>query len=87
VIRDLSDPIDLLVTDVVMPDLSGFALAELALREFPHLGVLFISGYTDTDEREWPNSRHFLAKPFRPDQLTAKVRFVLDSGGAAPAGS
>ncbi|MCU1460123.1 MAG: hypothetical protein JWO37_198 [Acidimicrobiales bacterium] len=84
VIRDPSVPIDLLVTDVVMPDLSGFALAEQAVAEFPQLAVLFISGYTDTDEREWPDAGHFLAKPFRPDQLTAKVRFVLDSAGAAP---
>ena len=78
-IRDGEHDIDLLVTDVVMPDMGGFALAEAALKDCPDLEVLYISGYADDGGREWPDAWHFLAKPFRPDQLSAKVRFVLDS--------
>jgi signal transduction histidine kinase/ActR/RegA family two-component response regulator len=74
-------PIHLLVTDVVMPGMSGRELVEVLCRENPDLKVVFISGYTEdvivrrgvTDER-----MPFLAKPFTPAQLARTVRTALD---------
>ncbi len=73
--------IHLLVTDVVMPEMSGIELAERLRRERPTLRVLYVSGYT---EHMMPAgdrgdaSASFMAKPFRPADLAARVRRVLD---------
>ncbi len=74
-------PIHLLLTDVVMPGISGKALAEQLTQTKPNLKVLFMSGYTDD-----AIMRHgvldpgiaFLQKPFNPTALIRKVRTVLD---------
>src|SRR5205807_1263395 len=75
-VRTGADDFDLLLTDVVMPGVSGFAVAEAATKYDPELSVLFISGYAE-DLDSWSEARHFLAKPFTPVQLIAKVRSVL----------
>jgi len=77
-VRTGADDFDLLLTDVVMPGVSGFAVAEAATKYDPELSVLFISGYAE-DLDSWSEARHFLAKPFTPVQLIAKVRSVLDA--------
>jgi len=74
-------PIDLLLTDVVMPRVSG---RELSLRLGglrPGLKVLFMSGYTDDEilRRGVIEGTAFLQKPFGPDALTRKVRELLDA--------
>jgi nitrogen-specific signal transduction histidine kinase/ActR/RegA family two-component response regulator len=74
-------PIDLLLTDVVMPDLSGPEVARRVLERRPGIGVLFMSGYTDDAVLQHGVSSRdtaFLQKPFTPIVLTAKVRAVLD---------
>lgn len=74
--------IDLLITDVVMPQMGGKALAEQVWRMYPRIKVLFISGYaTDSiihDGRLTPGM-HFLAKPFTRTAFARKVREVLDA--------
>ena len=74
--------IDLIVTDVVMPGMSGSELAE-QLREIkPDLKALYTSGYTDdaiADHGVLEEGTPFLQEPFTPSSLLAKVREVLDS--------
>jgi PAS domain S-box-containing protein len=74
-------PIDLLVTDVVMPGLSGPEVARRLRESRPGLPVLFMSGYADaTVDRHGglDPSMPFLPKPFTPSRLVQRVREVLD---------
>jgi DNA-binding response OmpR family regulator len=71
--------IDLLLTDVIMPHGSGPELAALLRESRPGIAVLFMSGYTSDRIDLDANSDEFLAKPFTPDGLDAKVRKVLDA--------
>jgi signal transduction histidine kinase/CheY-like chemotaxis protein len=78
-----ADPIDLLITDVVMPEIDGPALVEEFRAARPGLKVIFISGYAESSFRNATDgaSLHFLAKPFSLRQLAAKVKDVLAEGG------
>ncbi|MBA2461122.1 MAG: response regulator [Actinobacteria bacterium] len=70
--------IDLLLTDVVMPGMSGPDLARTATGEQPSLRVLFTSGYAnDRDGLVGGPDVAFIGKPFSPQALVAKVREVL----------
>ena len=74
--------IDLLLTDVVMPELSGSALAERVTRLLPDVRVLFMSGYSDevvTRNGTLTPGSAFLEKPFSGNELAAKVRETLDA--------
>ena len=80
--RQYDGDIDLMITDIVMPLMSGRELADSVAQLCPEMQILFISGYTDEAVL-----RHgvlsadvpFLEKPFTPDILARKVREVLDS--------
>jgi PAS domain S-box-containing protein len=74
--------VDLLLTDVVMPDIGGRALAERLTALFPHLRVLFMSGYSDEAVVRHGIIRPdtaFIEKPFTQASLARKVREVLDA--------
>ena len=75
---------DLLLTDVVMPGISGGELAREALKLKPGLKVIFVSGYAGHGETEQLQAtKHmFLQKPVAPDVLAEKVREVLDRNAA-----
>ena len=76
-----SGVIDLLITDVFMPGVSGRALAELLLARRAGLRVLYISGTTDDELLRQGISRQqvaFVAKPFTEDRLLAEVQSILD---------
>ncbi len=86
--QNLEWDIKLLITDVVMPQMSGRELAERILEVRPKLPVLFMSGYTDDaivrhgllDEK-----LNFIQKPFDSASVARKVREVLDSHPSRPA--
>ena len=82
--RESGDPVDLLLTDVVMPELGGRALAEQLRADQPSMRVLYMSGYADdTVLRHGVNRGElaFLSKPLTPDSLLRGVRDVLDESG------
>lgn len=75
-------PIDLLITDVVMPGMSGRQTAEQLKTRQPSLKVLYVSGYTNdavVTRGALPRGTAFLQKPFTQNTLLHKVRQVLDS--------
>jgi CheY-like chemotaxis protein len=77
-----SEPIHLLVTDVVMPGMSGQALAEQLTRTCPNLKTIFISGYPDETIAHHgilDSGIVFLQKPFTSTNLAHKVRSTLDA--------
>jgi PAS domain S-box-containing protein len=83
VAEEHTGPIDLLVTDVVMPQMSGRQVAEALRRRRPGLRVLYVSGHTnDARVRHGVEEAEvaFLQKPFSEADLAAKVRQVLDEG-------
>jgi CheY-like chemotaxis protein len=81
VLEAYSGSVDLLLTDVVMPHVSGPELAESLRLRFPHLRILFMSGYTgDAVVRHGLLEADvaFIQKPYTPMDLARKVRQVLD---------
>jgi len=77
-----SQPIDLLLTDVVLRGMNGRELAEHFVRAYPTAGVLFTSGYPDdvTARKGVPRgSVAFLPKPYSPEALTSRVAELLNS--------
>jgi PAS domain S-box-containing protein len=75
------NPIHLVVTDVVMPKMSGKELATQLRQRHPEIKVLYMSGFTDDalgHHGILQPGTPFIAKPFTADQLKAKVRLVLD---------
>jgi len=74
------DRIDLLVSDVVMPEMNGPALAQRLVGMRPSLRVLFVSGYADvlaTQQADASSHLDFLSKPFKASELAEKVRSIL----------
>jgi two-component system cell cycle sensor histidine kinase/response regulator CckA len=81
-------PIHLMVTDVVMPQMSGKELADRLAPLRPEMAVFFMSGYTDSDLSDYgapDSSQHFIPKPFRPMDLVKRVRDFLDASRGLPA--
>jgi two-component system cell cycle sensor histidine kinase/response regulator CckA len=74
--------VDMVLTDVVMPQMNGFELGRQISERAPGVKILYMSGYRDnaTGAAGGDVPRAFLHKPFTPDVLLSKVREVLDAG-------
>jgi signal transduction histidine kinase len=79
-----NERIELLLADLVLPDLSGFEVAERAVKQIPDLATVFISGYPDgVTQLRRPESATVLEKPFSPEVLMFTVRRALDERKAS----
>ena len=82
-VRDPAQRVDLLITDVVMPEMSGKELIERVHVVRPGLSVLFMSGYdrsTLATRKQPVVIEHFLQKPFDSEDLLLAVRKAIKSG-------
>jgi PAS domain S-box-containing protein len=78
-------PIDVLVTDVIMPNMSGIELAEQLMDRYPHLSVVLLSGYTAETldlERVTARGATFVPKPLTSNQLLAAVQQAMSTARA-----
>ncbi len=83
VLDDIGGQIDLMVSDVVMPEMDGPALLQKVREKLPNLKVIFVSGYAEESVRQDiadDQSVEFLAKPYSLDQINSKVKEVLGKG-------
>jgi two-component system cell cycle sensor histidine kinase/response regulator CckA len=70
--------IDIMVTDVIMPEMDGPTLAKQVIKKYPDMPIIFVSGYTeDRFKEEIGENAHFLPKPFTLQQLAEKVKETL----------
>jgi CheY-like chemotaxis protein len=79
---ELGDTVDLILTDVVMPDMGGLALAGELRARWPDLKLLYMSGYAEGDKLEpgmQESPTFFLPKPFSAEDLVLKVREALEA--------
>lgn len=82
IVDDHEGAVDLLLTDVVMPRMSGPEVAQKLREDRPELPVLYMSGYADDalgSHGIEASGVAFLRKPFKPDELAHKIREVLQS--------
>jgi len=78
-VAEYSGTIDLLLTDVIMPGISGPELVRLVRETRPNIHVLYMSGYANDEIEDLDRDAGFLQKPFTPSELTAKVAEALGS--------
>ena len=77
--------IHLVLSDVIMPEMSGRRLRDVLVGIAPQLKILFMSGYTENaalHDGSLDAGFHFIQKPLTPQALSKKVREVLESGSA-----
>lgn len=80
ILRRAREPVDLLLTDIVMPRMGGVELADQIRDLLPDIRILYMSGYADEIEIDemLAKGEDFINKPFLPESLVAKVRQTLD---------
>jgi len=83
-----SEPLHLLFTDVMMPGMNGFLLAERIRALHPHIKVMFVSGYTGdylvSQTGELPSGTHFVYKPYETHRTARMIRDILDEPAVRP---
>ena len=89
--RRCQDPIDLLITDVILPDFDGFTVTERLAPLHPETRVLYMSGYAQDSVAVrgglQESQKPYLWKPFTSEEFERKVREVLDAGAREAQGS
>jgi PAS domain S-box-containing protein len=81
ILAEYGPELSLVISDVVMPEMSGQQLASRIRKAWPHIGIVFMSGYSDEDVRRHGmvgESDFFIEKPFTPESFAHRVREVLD---------
>jgi two-component system, cell cycle sensor histidine kinase and response regulator CckA len=81
-IKGNPNQVDLLITDIVMPEMTGFELFDAVRAERPDMRVLFLSGSgaaSGSREIHFDSKTRFIPKPFRPHQLTTVVEEMLEN--------
>ncbi len=82
IVNELNESVDMLITDVIMPDMNGKSLYMRIAEKYPHTKVLYMSGYADstfTQNGILEEGTAYIQKPFSVAGLAGKVREVLDS--------
>jgi two-component system cell cycle sensor histidine kinase/response regulator CckA len=85
IVAESAKSIHLIITDVVMPKMSGIKMVEKLQLMLPKVKILYISGYTEETLGQHgvlAENTSFLQKPFEPEQLIRTVRAILDSGSS-----
>ena len=80
-VQDYSD-LELIVTDIRIPKMDGFALACSARQLRPALGLVFLTGYVRVQPPEELSPCVVICKPFDPDNLARQVTAILDASRA-----
>ena len=85
ILRQQEQAVDLMLTDILMPDLNGWELSELVRAEFPAVRILYMSGFADEEivRSRALSESNFLPKPFGFESLTRAVQNLLRSGSQA----
>ncbi|NTV45619.1 MAG: PAS domain S-box protein [Chlorobiales bacterium] len=81
-VKEYHSKIDLLITDVIMPEMNGRELADQLHAAYPDMKIMFMSGYTADTIANWgilQEDVHFLQKPFTMKDLACKIREVLEA--------
>lgn len=76
------DRIDLMLTDLIMPEMNGWELAKALMSRYPKTACLYMSGYTENAVAHhgvFDEGINYIQKPFSKHSLATKVRDVLDS--------
>ena len=77
-----NEPVDMVISDIIMPELDGIRLAGLLKENFPDVKILLVSGYTEVDGAEHTPDEYYenlIVKPFASNELLRRVRQILDS--------
>src|SRR5713226_9904091 len=87
-VLDSGQPLDLMVTDIMMPGLNGYNLAQMAKLRRPSVKILYMSGYHETADvmcKLGDRLGKLLSKPLRPSELVQEVSTALASHRPSPA--
>lgn len=78
-LQDENDTIDLLVTELIMPEVTGFGLLTLVKRDYPHIPVIAITGWGEIPEKLAKEMKTdiFMKKPFELDKLGGAIEDLL----------
>ena len=82
IVRRNNLKLDLLITDVIMPEMGGKELAEELVKFMPGIKILFTSGYTDNHivrSGRLDQGINFLQKPFSIKEISKKIRYILEN--------